>query len=55
MVPEGVIETREEPVAAALREFEEETGLKPPPISHALTACANPVVSASRAGPPRVT
>jgi predicted NUDIX family NTP pyrophosphohydrolase len=37
MIPKGLIETGEEPLAAALREFEEETGLKPPPISHSLT------------------
>jgi predicted NUDIX family NTP pyrophosphohydrolase len=37
MIPKGLIEAGEEPLAAALREFEEETGLKPPPISHPLT------------------
>ena len=37
MIPKGLIEAGEEPLAAALREFEEETGLKPPPISHSLT------------------
>jgi predicted NUDIX family NTP pyrophosphohydrolase len=36
MVPKGLIEPREEPIAAARREFEEETGLQPPPFSHAL-------------------
>ena len=30
MVPKGLIEPGEEPLDAALREFEEETGLKPP-------------------------
>jgi predicted NUDIX family NTP pyrophosphohydrolase len=37
MIPKGLIEAGEEPLAAARREFEEETGLKPPPISHPLT------------------
>jgi predicted NUDIX family NTP pyrophosphohydrolase len=36
MVPKGLIEGGEEPLDAALREFEEETGLKPPPVLHAL-------------------
>jgi predicted NUDIX family NTP pyrophosphohydrolase len=36
MVPKGLIEAGEEPLAAALREFEEETGLKPPPVSQPL-------------------
>ncbi len=31
MVPKGLIEAGEDPLAAALREFEEETGLSPPP------------------------
>ena len=31
LVPKGLIEAEEKPRAAALREFEEETGLKPPP------------------------
>ena len=30
MVPKGLIEAGEDPLAAALREFEEETGLAPP-------------------------
>jgi predicted NUDIX family NTP pyrophosphohydrolase len=37
MVPKGLIEPGEDPLAAARREFEEETGLKPPPILRALT------------------
>lgn len=37
MIPKGLIEPGEEPLRAALREFEEETGLEPPPISRALT------------------
>jgi predicted NUDIX family NTP pyrophosphohydrolase len=36
MIPKGLIEPGEEPLAAARREFEEETGLKPPPASHPL-------------------
>ena len=36
MVPKGLIEPGEEPLAAAIREFEEETGLRPPPVTHAL-------------------
>jgi predicted NUDIX family NTP pyrophosphohydrolase len=30
MIPKGLIEAGEDPLAAALREFEEETGLAPP-------------------------
>ncbi len=37
MVPKGLVEPGEAPLQAALREFEEETGLKPPPISHQLS------------------
>jgi len=37
MAPKGLIEPGEAPLEAALREFEEETGLKPPAVSHALT------------------
>jgi predicted NUDIX family NTP pyrophosphohydrolase len=37
MVPKGVIEPAEDPLGAALREFEEETGLKSPPIARSLT------------------
>ena len=37
MVPKGLIEAGESPIDAALREFEEETGLKAPPIVCALT------------------
>ena len=36
MVPKGLIEPGEDPLAAAIREFEEETGLRPPPVTHAL-------------------
>ncbi len=36
MVPKGLIEPGEEPLEAALREFEEETGLKPPTVSRLL-------------------
>ena len=37
MAPKGVVESGEEPLEAALREFDEETGLKAPPPSRALT------------------
>ena len=37
MVPKGLIEPGEQPLEAALREFEEETGLPPPPVSRPLT------------------
>jgi predicted NUDIX family NTP pyrophosphohydrolase len=37
MVPKGLIEPDEEPIAAALREFAEETGLKSPLITRPLT------------------
>lgn len=37
MVPKGLIESGEAPFETALREFEEETGLKPPPIARPLT------------------
>ncbi|HEX4183837.1 MAG TPA: NUDIX domain-containing protein [Caulobacteraceae bacterium] len=37
MIPKGLIEPEETPLAAALREFEEETGLKPPAAARALT------------------
>jgi 8-oxo-dGTP pyrophosphatase MutT (NUDIX family) len=30
MIPKGLIEPGEDALAAAMREFEEETGLKPP-------------------------
>ena len=36
MIPKGLIEAGEDPLAAALREFEEETGLKPPTVSRPL-------------------
>jgi predicted NUDIX family NTP pyrophosphohydrolase len=36
MVPKGLIEPGEPPIKAAVREFEEETGLKVPAISHPL-------------------
>jgi predicted NUDIX family NTP pyrophosphohydrolase len=36
MVPKGLIEPGEAPIDAAVREFEEETGLKPPTITHPL-------------------
>lgn len=39
MVPKGLIEPGEDPLAAALREFTEETGLTAPPVGRAL----NPV------------
>ncbi len=38
MVPKGLIEIDEDPRAAARREFQEETGLAPPPIWRPLTA-----------------
>ena len=37
MVPKGLIETGEEPIEAALREFAEETGLKSPPTTRPLS------------------
>ncbi|MGI8839179.1 MAG: NUDIX domain-containing protein [Caulobacteraceae bacterium] len=37
MVPKGLIQPGEAPLDAALREFEEETGLKPPPLDRPLT------------------
>jgi len=37
MIPKGLIEPGEDPAAAAVREFEEETGLKCPPLSRPLT------------------
>jgi predicted NUDIX family NTP pyrophosphohydrolase len=37
MVPKGLIESGEEPLDAAWREFEEETGLKPPLDARPLT------------------
>ena len=36
MIPKGLIEPGEDPIKAALREFEEETGLKPPLVLHPL-------------------
>ena len=36
MIPKGLIEAGEEPLDAALREFQEETGLQPPSITHPL-------------------
>jgi predicted NUDIX family NTP pyrophosphohydrolase len=38
MVPKGLIEPGEAPLLAALREFEEETGLKPPAGGRPLTS-----------------
>ncbi len=37
MIPKGLIGPGEAPAAAAVREFEEETGLKCPPLSRSLT------------------
>ena len=37
MVPKGLIEPGEDPLAAAIREFIEETGLQPPSVGQALT------------------
>lgn len=37
MVPKGLIEPGENPAAAAVREFEEETGLTCPPLGESLT------------------
>jgi predicted NUDIX family NTP pyrophosphohydrolase len=37
MVPKGMIEPGEDPLDAAIREFREETGLEPPPVTRALT------------------
>jgi predicted NUDIX family NTP pyrophosphohydrolase len=36
MIPKGLIEPGEDPAAAAVREFEEETGLTCPPLGHSL-------------------
>jgi predicted NUDIX family NTP pyrophosphohydrolase len=38
MIPKGQIEAGEDPLCAARREFEEETGLTPPPVARALDA-----------------
>jgi predicted NUDIX family NTP pyrophosphohydrolase len=38
MVPKGLIEAGEDPATAAVREFEEETGLTCPPLSQPLAA-----------------
>jgi predicted NUDIX family NTP pyrophosphohydrolase len=37
MIPKGLVEPGEEPLVAARREFEEETGLRPPCLVHPLT------------------
>ena len=37
MVPKGLIEPGEDPLAATIREFIEETGLQPPSVGQALT------------------
>jgi predicted NUDIX family NTP pyrophosphohydrolase len=37
MVPKGVIAPGEPPLDAAIREFREETGLEPPPVTRALS------------------
>jgi 8-oxo-dGTP pyrophosphatase MutT (NUDIX family) len=37
MVPKGLVGLGEDPMAAAVREFEEETGIKPTPTSRPLT------------------
>ena len=42
MVPKGLIEAGEAPIDAARREFEEETGLKSPPITQPLTPLRQP-------------
>ena len=36
MMPKGLVEAGEEPLACALREFEEELGTKPPGVPHPL-------------------
>jgi predicted NUDIX family NTP pyrophosphohydrolase len=37
MVPKGLIEPGEAPLEAAIREFREETGLEPPPVTRGLS------------------
>jgi predicted NUDIX family NTP pyrophosphohydrolase len=37
MVPKGLIELDEPPLDAAIREFREETGIEPPPVTQALS------------------
>ena len=56
MVPKGLIEAGEDPAAAAVREFEEETGLSLPGSGRALgAACAKPAARRCSAGRPRRT
>jgi predicted NUDIX family NTP pyrophosphohydrolase len=54
MVPKGPIETGQAPLAAAQREFAEEAGLAPSPISHPLAplrkAGGEPVLGWTREG-----
>lgn len=54
MVPKGLIEPGEEPIEAALREFEEETGLKSPLLAGS-RPCAKPAARPCFAGPPKET